>query len=84
MSVVCVGESNTEIYGYVGENWRYWDSAGVMEYTLHYRPASGLRIALKLVKVVRWDPYAPEHQPLVTHPADLLAPDAKPAERGKP
>lgn len=78
------GAAFWDLEAYLGENWRYWDSAGVMEYTLHYRPASGLRVALELVKVLGWDPYATAHQPLVTHPATLLAPDVKPAERGKP
>ena len=78
------GAAFWDLEKYVGENWRYWDSAGAMEYTLHYRPASGLRLALELVKVLGWDPYATAHQPLVTHPADLLAPNVKPAERGKP
>jgi lysophospholipase L1-like esterase len=66
---------------FVGDSWKYWDALGLMEYTLHYRPPSGMRVALELLRQVGFDLYDSRNTPAVREPALLLPPGAVPRAR---
>jgi len=71
------------LHDLVGTDWRWWNQLEMMEYTLHYLPAGGMRVALELLRNLGLDVYAPEHQPAVKQPAQLLRDGAKPVERSR-
>jgi hypothetical protein len=71
------------LHDLIGTDWQWWNQLEMMEYTLHYKPAGGMRVALELLKALDFDLYAPAHQPAVKQPSSLLKEGAKPAERGK-
>jgi len=65
----------------IGDDWQYWDQLGVMEYTLHYKAGGGMTVAREILRAIDFDWADPRHQPLLRHPADLLAPGVKPRLR---
>lgn len=70
------------LHDFVGTNWQWWGQLEMMEYTLHYLPGGGMRVALEMLKVLGVDLYNPAQLPAVTKPSALLRDGAKPVERG--
>lgn len=68
----------------VGDDWQCWDQLGVMEYTLHYLPGSGMSVAREILRAVGFDWQDQRHQPLLRQPAALLAPGVQPSRRSPP
>ena len=66
---------------FVGDGWMYWDGLGLMEYTLHFRPAGGMRVALELLRQTGFDVYDTRNSPVLRDPGSLLDPGTKPAVR---
>ncbi len=65
----------------VGDQWRHWDPLGLMEYTLHYLPANGTQVALRLLRAVGFHPLDAANCPAWREAEGLLPAGAKPAER---
>jgi len=68
------------LHDYLGDNWRVWNHLGLTEYTLHFTPASGTAIALRMLKTLGFDTADPANAPAITNPKALLQEGAKPAQ----
>lgn len=70
------------LYAEIGEKWKYWNQLGLMEYTLHYLPANGLKVAMKLLEAVDFKVLDNRNCPVWSQPSLLLPVGTEPVGYG--